>query len=45
MDTQHEYAHMRNSHNKREQTILTLRDNNRVGIKQSLSYINVTHRQ
>ena len=30
---------------KREQSILTLRNNNRVGIKQSLPYINTAHRQ
>jgi len=43
--TQREYAHMRNLHNKHEQSILNLSNNNRVGIKQSIPYINVTYRQ
>jgi len=42
---QHKYAHMRDSLNKYCYSILPLHNNNRVGIRQSLPYINATHRQ
>ena len=43
--TQHKYTDMRNTHSIHEQFVLTLRNNNRVGIRQQLPYISATHRQ